>query len=139
MSSAKIAAVAVIFISVMTMILCKKNDGIEAFSNALSYQYTSYRIIKENGADPARAGRLFTDYCAANKEKIDAAYRRYYEKYGDGSKLSEREVEFLDRELAKARALLEDPEIHAVMEDPGFAENAREGLDILKEIKRDAR
>lgn len=139
MNYKKTVLCAIILITMASVIACKKKDNIEAFAAALSCQYKSYRIIKENRADPARAGALFTDYLVVNRARITAAYRKYYEKYGDGSKLTEREIEFLDREMEKVRVLLDDAEIRAVMEDPSFVEKARIGLDIMRDLKADSR
>lgn len=119
---------------------CKKKDvGMEEFSGALNMQYESYKIIKDNRDDPARAGKLFTEYYKKNRDAMAAAFRRYYRKYGDGSQLTREETDFLDGEMRKVNALLSDREIRKVMDDPAFVEEAREGSGILAGIREGAK
>ena len=55
---------------------CKKKDeGMEDFSGALNMQYESYRIIKDNSDDPARAGKLFTEYYKKNHDALASVLR----------------------------------------------------------------
>jgi hypothetical protein len=119
---------------------CKqKGSGMEDFSGALNMQYESYRIIKENRDDPARAGKLFTEYYKKNRDSLAAAFRRYYRKYGNGSELTREETGFLDGEMRKVNALLSDRDIRKAMDDPAFIEAAREGTGILNEIREGAK
>jgi hypothetical protein len=117
----------------------KKGEGMEDFSGALNMQYESYKIIKDNREDPARAGKLFTEYYKKNRDAMAAAFRRYYRKYGDGSQLTKEETDFLDGEMRKVDALLSDREIRKVMDDPAFIEEAREGSAILAGIREGAK
>jgi hypothetical protein len=119
---------------------CKKNgSGMEDFSGALNMQYESYRIIKDNRDDPARAGKLFTEYYKKNRDAMAKAFVRYYRKYGDGSNLTKEESDFLDEEMRKVNALLSDTDIQKVMNNPAFFEQAREGSGILTEIREGAK
>ncbi len=117
----------------------KKGEGMEDFSAALNMQYESYQIIKDNREDPARAGKLFTEYYKKNRDAMAAAFRRYYRKYGDGSRLTKEETDFLDSEMRKVNALLSDRDIRKVMDHPAFIEEAREGSVILTEVREGAK
>ncbi len=117
----------------------KKGNGMEDFSGALDMEYESYRIIKENRKDPARAGILFTEYYKKNRDALAKAFKRYYRKYGDGSGLTKEEAGFLDGEMKKVNALLSDKDIQKVMGNPAFIGNAREGSGILTEIREGAK
>jgi hypothetical protein len=117
----------------------KKGSGMEDFSDALNMQYESYRIIKDNKNDPAKAGRLFTGYYKTNRDKMFDAFTRYYKRYGSGAGLSRQELAYLSAEMQKVHSLIADPEIKKVMDDPAFAENAGEGSRILSEIRSKSR
>jgi hypothetical protein len=117
----------------------KKGAGMEDFSGALNMQFESYRIIKDNSDDPARAGKLFTEYYKKNRNTMAKAFGRYYRKYGDGSNLTKEEADFLDEEMRKVNALLSDTDIKKVMDNPAFIEQAREGSGILTEMREGAK
>ncbi|HOT43959.1 MAG TPA: hypothetical protein PLM53_05855 [Spirochaetota bacterium] len=134
-----ITAAAVILVMAFGWGCKKKGEGMEDFSGALNMQYESYRIIKDNRDNPARAGKLFTAYYKKNRDAMAAAFKRYYRKYGDGSQLTKEETDFLDGEMRKVNDLLSDAEIRKVMDDPAFIEEAREGSGILTGIREGAK